>query len=200
MIGIERSIEVDEDRQSYTQRAQDAQEDFIVEFIGSLYTDMEAEHEQLSKVVSLHFNRIFKAGWEIGANVRLRIFAEETDMDGIDQEIESRLEVTKAKGKTFQVLKRPNNWNSLGQEYGGPQLRFVFLDHLDAVSRSAYRLLCYKQQGVDPQLVENALWSWTHMFFNSVRGHGVSVLEFPQGLQPQVNFPPGTPCVFHSNV
>jgi hypothetical protein len=187
MVGIQWNIEVDQNREQY---APGVVEEFIVQFIGSIYTDIEAEHEQMSKITSLHFNRIFKPRGDIGAYVRLRVFAEEADMPGIEEEIDSRLSATEAEGKTFQIQKSPHNWKDTGPDHGGPQLRFVFLDHLDAVSRTAYRLLCHKQQGVPAQMVENALWSWTHMFFNSVRGYGSPVIEFA----------PGAVTGFHPNV
>lgn len=193
MIGTEWSIEVNEDQQ---RRNWALEEEFIVDFIGRIYNDIEAGHEQLSKIMSLHLNRIFQPNRDIGPYVRLRIFAEEADMQSIVDEVDNRLAVTNMERRTFQVRKLRNDWNSLGKEYGGSELRFVFLDHLDAVSRSAYRLLCYKQQGVDVQMVENALWAWTHMFFNAVRGFGVGVLECPQGVQ--VNIPDG--FVFHTNI
>ena len=171
-------IEVDENRQQINLAAQ---ENFIVEFIGSLYTDMEQGHEELTKIKSMHFSRIFEPRSDIGSYVRLRIFAEGTNWSAIDKEMENRLSQAKAKRLVFQVQKKKGNWEDMGEDYGGPELALVFRDYLDCISRIAYRLLSKKQEGVDEDKVEKALWSWTHMYFNAVRGYGRSVIEFAQG-------------------
>jgi hypothetical protein len=170
------AVEVDQNRERYNLGPQ---EKFIVEFIGSLYARIEAGDITLSKIQSMHFTRIFHPDRDdIGAYVRLRIFADDQELHDIDQEIDSRLKASAQSGNVFKVKKKDLNWEKCAENYGGTEVASLFRDYLDSISRISYKLLYKKQQGFD---VEKVLWPWTHFFFNASRGYGRSVIELAQG-------------------
>jgi len=83
------------------------------------------------------------------------------------------------KSPTFQVRKNTIDWDKNCEDYGGQELAPVFRDYLDLISKISFQLLLRKKKGVN---VESILWSWTHFFFNMIRGYGRSILEFHQGV------------------
>lgn len=174
-ICCEWAIEVDENRKRLNL---EAQERFIIEFIGRLYNDIQGAHEELSKVQSLHFTRIFNPDRdEMGAYVRLRVFVRGDDRNSVEQEIDTRLGAAKSKA-VFQIKKQDLDWEKVTENYGGRELATTFQDFLDSISRISFELLRKKQKGLN---TDSILWPWTHFFFNAVRGYGRSIVEFPQG-------------------
>jgi hypothetical protein len=170
------AIEVDEDRQRPNLQAQ---EEFIVSFVGSLYDGIDSGHQVLSKVSSLHYTRIYNPERDKkGAYVRLRVFADQQDLQSIENEIDIRLEPLKEERLAFQVDKRTIEWNDIGEEYGGASLSRLFRDYLHSTSKISYELLRKKPEGID---VDRVLWRWTHFFFNATRGYSRSIIEVAQG-------------------
>jgi hypothetical protein len=175
-VCYEWTVEVDQDRQRCNYGAQ---ERFIVQFIGSLYEEIEAQHPQLSTVQSLRFTRIFMPMRdEKGAYVRLRLFVEEEDLALVKEAMDDRLAIASDDGLVFQIARQRLDWERVAENHGGRELAATFRDYLASISRTSYELLSRKQEGLN---VENIIWPWTHFFFNSVRGYGRSVVEFVEG-------------------
>lgn len=160
----------------------EAQRRFVVWFIGKLYRDMDAGHAVLSKVVSLHFTRIYKpVETNIGACVRLRVFTTRGDVSAVRREIDQRLEKwTPCDGKSVGCEKL--NWTKMAAPYVGAAGALHFRDYLAATSRLAYSLCRRHRDGPQSVAMENAvMWSVVHFFLNQVRGRHVDVLEFEPG-------------------
>ena len=170
------AVEVDQDQH---RKNLEAQEEFVVSFLGRLYRDIDSNHETLSKIASLHFTRIWDPPRDkMGAYVRLRIFAEDTDLDSIEREIDERLNALRDSDTIFRVKKQFLDWGEIAKKHGGPELAPVFRDYLDSISRISYQLLCKKRDGIS---IDEQLWPWTHFFFNATRGYGRSVVEVAKG-------------------
>jgi len=114
----------------------------------------------------------------MGAYVRLRIFAEDTDLDSIGCEIDERLNALRDRGAIFQVKRDPLDWGDTAKDCGGAELAPIFRDYLASISRISYQLLCKKRDGIN---IDEQLWPWTHFFFNAIRGYGGSVVEVAKG-------------------
>ncbi len=189
LICQEWAVEVCEDKGYHDKHAQEA---FIVLFIGQLYQDMADGHPVLSKIVSLHFSRIHMPERDgMGSYVRLRIFVTRTSLVGVKAEIDKLLVAFREKKKKsidslerkqrFRTKKRVLNWEKTCEDYGDKELAEIFRNYLAMNSVTVYALLRKKGKGVD---IDKHLWSWTHFFFNGVRGYGSKVVDF--GPNPDI--------------
>ena len=158
----------------------DAQRRFIVGFIGRLYRDMDAGHDVLSQIVSVHFTRIHKpVETGRGTTVRLRVFVELRDLRAVRCEIDSRLDGWRKRNKPLHVDGQRLNWTKAAAPYVGTGMVVHFRDYLAATSRLAYGLCRRHRDDPQSQAMENAVvWGVVHFFLNEVRGRHVDILEF----------------------
>ena len=157
----------------------EAQRSFIRDFGKSLYQSVDNPSSPLHSLQYVYFTRIFYPPRdEMGAYVRLHFFVEKNLSKPAETELDNRLDTLKGQGKVFTIKKEEID----GIEEAGlkgakdfPELYYSYIHH---ISRMTVEL--FDKQRIDVE-IDKILWTWTHNFFNLLRGYQVPVLEFDPG-------------------
>lgn len=170
------AIEVDQNRESCNI---EAQRSFIRDFGKSLYQSVDDPSSPLHSLQYVYFTRIFYPQRDkMGAYVRLYFFVEENLSQPTGAELDKRLDILRSQGKVFAIKKESIDGIQEASLKGArdiPELYYGYVHHL---SRMAVEL--FNKQGIQVE-IDRILWTWTHNFFNLLRGFQVPVLEFDPG-------------------
>ena len=170
-------IEVDQDRE---QPNRSAQLSFIRDFGNELYCAAEQPDSPLRLLRCVYFTRIFAPERDgLGAYVRLHFFVGEQDQNGAVADLDRRLEKLRQKGAVFQIRKETIDGIQEAKLKAAASFPDLYYRYMEFLSRTAVQLF---QKGVAHGEMDKLLWTWTHNFFNLLRGYNVSILEFPPGI------------------
>ncbi len=152
---------------------------FLCEFGHELYGAIDGANESLQALHLPYFTRIFSPDRDqMGAYVRLHFFLDGT-RDDVGGELDARLAVLQSQNQVFQVRKEIIDGVQEAVLKGAGPFPDLYYEYMEFLSRQSIKLL--RKSPADAE-VDKILWSWTHNFFNLLRGYQVSVLEFPPGI------------------
>jgi hypothetical protein len=147
-----------------------AQVDFITQFMGQLFDDLDAG--RLPGARSAHFHRL-------GEVVRFRVLGEPANFDAVAADVERRLDGAQASGLIRGWTSEPTSeWKNADSRYGTdvPHVATPFTEFMEAVSRAATALL--RSTG-GTSVAEEVLWNWLHLVHNPMTGIDRHLVEVP---------------------